>query len=95
MSLDRAAVLRIAALARIKVPEAELDHLAAELAHIMTWVEQLNEVDVSQVEPMTSVLPTRLKRRADEVTDGGIRDKILANAPKLERGFFVVPRVVE
>lgn len=95
MSLDRAAVLRIAALARIKVPEAELDHLASELAHIMTWVEQLNEVDVSQVEPMTSVLPTRLKRRADEVTEGGIRDKILANAPKSERGFFVVPKVVE
>jgi aspartyl-tRNA(Asn)/glutamyl-tRNA(Gln) amidotransferase subunit C len=95
MSLDRAAVLRIAALARIKVPEAELDHLASELAHIMTWVEQLNEVDVSQVEPMTSVLPTRLKRRADEVTEGGIRDKILANAPKSERGFFVVPKVIE
>jgi aspartyl-tRNA(Asn)/glutamyl-tRNA(Gln) amidotransferase subunit C len=95
MSLDRAAVLRIAALARIKVPEAELDHLASELAHIMTWIEQLNEVDVSQVEPMTSVLPTRLKRRADEVTEGGIRDKILANAPKSERGFFVVPKVIE
>ena len=95
MSLDRAAVLRIAELARIEVPEAELDHLAAELDHIMTWVEQLNEVDVSQVEPMTSVLPTRLKRRADEVTDGGIRDKILANAPRSERGFFVVPKVVE
>ena len=61
----------------------------------MTWVEQLNEVDVSPVEPMTAVLPTRLKRRADEVTDGGIRDKILANAPKSERGFFVVPKVVE
>ena len=95
MALDRAAVLRIATLARIKVPEAELDHLANELAHIMTWVEQLNEVDVSQVEPMTARAPTRLPRRADEVTDGGIRDKILANAPETGAGFFAVPKVVE
>jgi len=95
MAIERSTVLRIATLARIRVPEQELDHLLGELQGIVQWVEQLNEVDVSGVEPMTSVRPMALKRRADEVTDGGIRDKILANAPETTAGFFVVPKVVE
>jgi aspartyl-tRNA(Asn)/glutamyl-tRNA(Gln) amidotransferase subunit C len=95
MAIDRSTVLRIATLARIRVPEQELDHLLGELKGIVQWVEQLNEVDVSGVEPMTSVRPMALKRRPDEVTDGGIRDKILANAPETTAGFFVVPKVVE
>ena len=95
MAIDRSTVLRIATLARIRVPEQELDHLAGELHGIVQWVEQLNEVDVSSVEPMTSVRPMALKRRRDEVTDGGMREKILANAPETAAGFFVVPKVIE
>lgn len=95
MAIDRSTVLKIATLARIRVPEAELDHLAGELQGIVQWVEQLNQVDVSGVEPMTSVRPMRLKMRKDEVTDGGIRDKVLANAPEAAGGFFAVPKVVE
>ena len=95
MAIDRSTVLKIATLARIRVPEAELDHLAGELQGIVQWVEQLNQVDVSGVEPMTSVCPMRLKARKDEVTEGGIRDKILANAPEAAGGFFAVPKVVE
>jgi aspartyl-tRNA(Asn)/glutamyl-tRNA(Gln) amidotransferase subunit C len=95
MAIDRSTVLKIATLARIRVPEAELDHLAGELQGIVQWVEQLNQVDVSGVEPMTSVRPMRLKMRKDEVTDGGMRDKILANAPEATGGFFAVPKVVE
>jgi aspartyl-tRNA(Asn)/glutamyl-tRNA(Gln) amidotransferase subunit C len=77
------------------VPEQELDHLVGELQGIVQWVEQLNEVDVSEVAPMTSVRPMALKRRRDEVTDGGMREKILANAPETAAGFFVVPKVIE
>ena len=95
MAIDRSTVLKIATLARIRVPEQELDHLVGELQGIVQWVEQLNEVDVSEVEPMTSVRPMGLKRRRDEVTDGDIREKILANAPETAAGFFVVPKVVE
>ena len=95
MALDKATVARIAALARIKVPEAELDALAGELSKILTWVEQLNEIDVAGVEPMAAVTHARPPLREDEVTDGGIRDKILANAPETTSGFFVVPKVVE
>ena len=95
MAIDRSTVLKIATLARIRVPEQELDHLAGELQGIVQWVEQLNEVDVSAVAPMTSVRPMGLKRRPDVVTDGGIRDKILANAPETAGGFFVVPKVIE
>jgi aspartyl-tRNA(Asn)/glutamyl-tRNA(Gln) amidotransferase subunit C len=95
MAIDLSTVLRIATLARIRVPDEELDHLAGELQGIVQWVEQLNEVDVSEVEPMTSVRPMALKRRRDEVTDGDIREKILANAPETAAGFFVVPKVVE
>ncbi|MDE2230420.1 MAG: Asp-tRNA(Asn)/Glu-tRNA(Gln) amidotransferase subunit GatC [Alphaproteobacteria bacterium] len=95
MALDKATVARIAALARIKVPEAELGALAADLSKILTWVEQLNAIDVSGVEPMTAVAHAKPPLREDKVTDGGIRDKILANVPETAGGFFVVPKVVE
>ena len=95
MSLDRKAVAHIATLARIRVPESDLDGLADELSTILGWVEQLGEVDTSQVEPMSSVVKVDLPRRKDEVTDGNIRAAILANAPASEGGFFVVPKVVE
>jgi aspartyl-tRNA(Asn)/glutamyl-tRNA(Gln) amidotransferase subunit C len=95
MALDRATVAHIATLARIKLSEPELNPLADELSRILTWIEQLNEVDTSEVAPMTSVAATELPMREDEVTDGGRRDEILANAPCTARGFFVVPKVVE
>lgn len=95
MSLDRKAVAHIATLARIRVPESDLDGLAGELSTILDWVEQLNEVDTSTVEPMTSVVKVDLPRRRDEVTDGNCRDKVLANAPEPAHGFFTVPKVVE
>jgi aspartyl-tRNA(Asn)/glutamyl-tRNA(Gln) amidotransferase subunit C len=95
MSLDRKAVAHIATLARIKVGEAELHALAGELNGILQWVEQLGEVDTGGVEPMTSVRPMQLRHRPDLVTDGGIRDDVLANAPETMHGFFVVPKVVE
>ena len=95
MALDKATVAHIAALARIRLSEAELDPLADELSHILTWMEQLNEVDTSGVAPMASVAAAGLPMREDEVTDGGRREEILANAPRTARGFFVVPKVVE
>ena len=95
MALDKAAVAHIAALARIRLKEAELEPLAAELSHILTWVEQLAEVDTANVAPMTSVVAMQLPMRDDEVTDGNRREDILGNAPQSTRGFFVVPKVVE
>ena len=95
MAIDRATVLKIARLARIEVRPEECDHLANEINGILAWVEQLGEVDTKDVEPMTSVVAMELPRRADEVTDGNVRDAILANAPEAEAGFFVVPKVVE
>jgi aspartyl-tRNA(Asn)/glutamyl-tRNA(Gln) amidotransferase subunit C len=95
MALDTAAVKRIARLARIAVPEGELAHLANELNGILHWVEQLDAVDTAGVEPMTSVVAVTLPMREDAVTDGGIQDKVLANAPEPTRGFFTVPKVVE
>lgn len=95
MSVDIMTVRRVAHLARIKVGEGDAARLAAELSDILTFVEQLAEVDVSAVEPMTSVGDHTLPRRTDAVTDGGIADKVLANAPAAEDGFFLVPRVVE
>ena len=100
MSIDRAAVAKIAALARIKMTEEELDRMAPELNNILEWVEQLGEVDTSNVEPMTAVIPNTLRLRADEVdadpkTGGNRRDDILANAPVAEHGFFGVPKVIE
>jgi aspartyl-tRNA(Asn)/glutamyl-tRNA(Gln) amidotransferase subunit C len=95
MSLDRATVAKIARLARIRVPEEDRDRIAAELSTILAFVEQLGEVDTGAVEPMTSVVAMGLKMREDAVTDAGDRDGLLANAPKAEHGFFVVPKVVE
>ncbi|RFB80658.1 Asp-tRNA(Asn)/Glu-tRNA(Gln) amidotransferase subunit GatC [Methylovirgula sp. 4M-Z18] len=96
MSLDQAAVRRIAKLARIAVTdEAELTHLQGEMNAILSFVEQLNEVDVTGVEPMTSVMPMRMKKRQDVVTDGDIADQIVANAPATENHFFLVPKVIE
>ena len=95
MALDKAAVAHIAALARIRLKEAELEPLAAELSQILTWVEQLAEVDTADVAPMTSVAAMRLPMREDVVTDGNRRDDILANAPASAHGFFTVPKVVE
>lgn len=95
MALDKAAVAHIAALARIRLKDEELEPLAAELSQILNWVEQLAEVDTSDVAPMTSVAAMTLPMREDEVTDGDRRDGILKNAPQTARGFFVVPKVVE
>ena len=95
MSVDTATVRHIARLARIAMSDAEADALVPELNNILGWVEQLQEVDVSGVEPMTAVIPNRLRLREDEVTDGGVREKVLANAPVAEHGFFAVPKVIE
>ena len=95
MALDKATVARIAALARIKVTEEEQTRLAGELSQILTWIEQLGEVDTAGVEPMASVAHQKLPMRKDKVSDGNIRDKLLANAPAAARGFFAVPKVVE
>jgi aspartyl-tRNA(Asn)/glutamyl-tRNA(Gln) amidotransferase subunit C len=95
MTVDAATVRHIARLARIAVSDAEVEALAPELNNILGWVEQLQEVDVSGVEPMTAVIPNQQRSRDDEVTDGGIRDKVLANAPLAEHGFFAVPKVIE
>ncbi|WP_068113866.1 Asp-tRNA(Asn)/Glu-tRNA(Gln) amidotransferase subunit GatC [Tropicimonas marinistellae] len=95
MSIDESTARRVAKLARIKVEDADLPALAGEFNAILGFIEQLNEVDVDGVEPMTSVTPMRLKRRVDEVTDGGYQGKVLANAPDAREGFFAVPKVVE
>ena len=93
--MDKAAVAHIAALARIRLTDAELEPLAAELSHILSWVEQLAEVDTADVAPMTSVAAMRLPMRDDKVTDGDRREAILGNAPQTAKGFFTVPKVVE
>ena len=96
MSVDKSTVLRIARLARIRVPDSELDGLAAELSNIIGWVEQLGEVDTEGVVPMASAAEgMRLRWREDKVTDGDCRDDVLANAPEARDGFFVVPKVIE
>jgi aspartyl-tRNA(Asn)/glutamyl-tRNA(Gln) amidotransferase subunit C len=100
MALDRAAVAHIAALARIRIGEAELDGLAADLSQILAWFEQLNEVDTSGVTPMASAVAASLPMREDRVTDGDCRDAVLGNAPGRPSGasgreFFVVPKVLE
>ncbi len=95
MSIDIDTARKVAKLARIAVPEAELPALAEKLSGILGFMEQLNEVDVDGIEPMTSVTPMRLKRRADVVTDGNIQAAILKNAPDAREGFFAVPKVVE
>jgi aspartyl-tRNA(Asn)/glutamyl-tRNA(Gln) amidotransferase subunit C len=95
MSVDTATVRHIAKLARIAMSDAEVEALVPELNNILGWVEQLQEVDVTGVEPMTAVIPNTLRLRDDKVTDGGIRDQVLANAPVAEHGFFAVPKVIE
>jgi aspartyl-tRNA(Asn)/glutamyl-tRNA(Gln) amidotransferase subunit C len=95
MSIDIDTARRVAKLARIAVPEEDLPELARELSGILTFMEQLNEVSVEEVEPMVSVTPMRLKRRQDGVTDGGYPEKIMSNAPDAREGFFAVPKVVE
>lgn len=95
MSIDTATARKVAHLARIAVKDEDLPKLAGELSAVLAFMEQLNEVDVSGVEPMTSVTPMRLRRRADEVTDGGIQAQVLKNAPDAREGFFAVPKVVE
>ena len=95
MSVDVATVRHIAHLARIAIAEEEIDDLKAELNAILAFVEQLAEVDIARVEPMTSVAPMEMKKRPDEVTDGGIPDDILRNAPASQDHYFLVPKVVE
>jgi aspartyl-tRNA(Asn)/glutamyl-tRNA(Gln) amidotransferase subunit C len=95
MSVDADTVRRIAHLARIAVDDAEVPHLQGELNAMLSFVEQLSEVDVSGVEPMTSVTPMQMKKRIDVVNDGEIPDDIVKNAPATENHFFLVPKVVE
>jgi aspartyl-tRNA(Asn)/glutamyl-tRNA(Gln) amidotransferase subunit C len=95
MSVDLNAVRRIAHLARIEVNDTEAPHLQGEINAILKFVEALNAVDVEGVEPMTSVIPMRLRMREDVVTDGEIAALVLANAPLTEDGFFLVPKVIE
>jgi aspartyl-tRNA(Asn)/glutamyl-tRNA(Gln) amidotransferase subunit C len=95
MAIDEATVRKVAKLARIELEESEVAPLAEELSAILGWVEQLGEVDIEGVEPMTSVTGEKLPMRDDVVTDGGIRERVLANAPDAREGFFVVPKVVE
>jgi aspartyl-tRNA(Asn)/glutamyl-tRNA(Gln) amidotransferase subunit C len=95
MSIDTATARKVAHLARIAVKDEDLPRLAGELSAVLAFMEQLNEVDVTGIEPMTSVTPMRLKRRQDQVTDGNIQARILKNAPDAREGFFAVPKVVE
>ena len=95
MSVDADTVRRIAHLARIAVADSEVEHLRGELNAMLAFVEQLQEVDVAGVEPMTSVTPMAMKKRPDTITDGGIADDIVKNAPASQDHFFLVPKVVE
>ena len=95
MSVDKETVRRVAHLARIAEDEERLEPLAQELSHILGWIEQLNEVDTEDAAPLTSVVEAALPMRDDAVTDGAVPDKVVANAPKTEDHFFVVPKVVE
>ncbi|WP_300397305.1 Asp-tRNA(Asn)/Glu-tRNA(Gln) amidotransferase subunit GatC [uncultured Sphingobium sp.] len=95
MSIDLQTVKKIASLSRISVTDTEAEAMVPELNNILGWVEQLGEVDVTGVEPMTAVIPNHQRLRDDVVTDGNVRDKVLANAPQAEHGFFAVPKVIE
>lgn len=95
MSVDSTTVAKIAKLARIAVSDGEVEALVPELNKILQWVEQLGEVDVAGVEPMTAVIPNHLRLRDDVVSDGNVREKVLANAPAAQHGFFGVPKVIE
>jgi len=95
MQVDEKTVRRIARLARIKITDEEASSLESELSQILNWVEQLEEVDTANVEPMTRVVAQSLKKREDKVTDGEIADDIVKNAPMVDDHYFVVPKVVE
>ncbi|HIK87861.1 MAG TPA: Asp-tRNA(Asn)/Glu-tRNA(Gln) amidotransferase subunit GatC [Alphaproteobacteria bacterium] len=95
MSLDKSTLKRVAYLARIKIDNSEIDKMTEELNNIMKWVEKLNEVDIEDVQPMTGVSSMTLREREDKVTDGGLEDKILSNAPEKIDGSFTVPKVIE
>ena len=95
MSLDKSTLERVAYLARIKIDNSEIDKMIEELNNIMKWVEALNEVDIEDVQPMTGVSSMTLREREDKVTDGGLEDKILSNAPEKIDGSFTVPKVIE
>ena len=95
MSVDKDTVNKIARLSRIAIGDAEADKMVGELNGILAWVEQLGEVDVTGVEPMTAVIPNKLRLHDDVVTDGDVREKVLANAPAREGSFFGVPKVIE
>ena len=95
MPLDKATVANIAHLARMRLEDAKLEALAGELSNILTWVEQLDEVDTKDVAPMASVAEIALRWRPDVVDDGGIAEKVVANAPEGRQSFFAVPKVVE
>lgn len=95
MSVDEATVRKIARLARIAITDEQAKPMVSELNGILNWVEQLNEVPTDDVPPMTSAVDMQMKRRQDEVTDGGYRDRVTSNAPNGEEGFFTVPKVVE
>ena len=95
MSIDNETVRKIARLARIGIADAQVAPLAGELSAILGWIEQLGEVDTKGVAPMTAVIPNHLAWRIDAVTDGGVQDKVLANAPDATSGFFAVPKVIE
>lgn len=95
MAIDAATVRKVARLARIAEPEEKLEPLARELSGIMNWIEQLSEVDTDGVEPMTTSVAMTLPMREDVVTEGGDPAKVLSNAPKTAKGFFIVPKVVE
>jgi aspartyl-tRNA(Asn)/glutamyl-tRNA(Gln) amidotransferase subunit C len=95
MSVTKDDVRKVARLSRIAVPEERLEEMAGELNGILGWIDQLNEVDIDGVEPMTSVVATTLPMREDVVTDGGMAETILKNAPDAREGFFAVPKVVE
>lgn len=95
MAVDIPTVKKIASLARIAISDEDAARLAPELGNILGWIEQLAEVDTAGVAPMTAVIPNHLRLRDDVVTDGGVREAVLANAPQAEHGFFTVPKVIE
>ena len=95
MSVDTQQVRHIAKLARIAMSDAQIEALVPELNNILGWIEQLSAVDTDGVEPLTAVIDQKLRWRADVIDDGNVRDKVLANAPSAQHGFFAVPKVIE